>query len=519
MAKSDQKSILTNEELNLLYDVSKSLHSIRDLEKMLQSILREITKVVAIEGASIALHDADNKEFYFIRTVEEQYGAAPGERDRMGFPDDYGVAGWVLRENRSVIISDVSGDERFTDTLDIQHDFITRSMICVPLNTRKGFIGVLYALNKKSGEFDQKDLKLIDILSGTVAVAIENAKIYGEIRQYTHSLEKENVRLKSEIQQHFNLQGMVGSSPAMKSVFELLNKVVGTSTAVLIQGETGTGKELLAKIIHYNSPFRNKPFIAENCGALSESLLESELFGHVKGAFTGAVTDKKGLFEMADGGTVFLDEIIDMPHSMQTKLLRVLQEGQVRPVGGSRYHQVEFRLISSSNRDLQQEVEKGTFRADLFYRVQVFPIKLPALRERKEDIPLLAAHFLEKFARKRKQPATRLTPRALYLLVQFNWPGNVRELENEMERALTLAGEDREIRAEYLSEKLSTSAGHPPPPLTDGLTLNVAVEQIERQLITQALCDTGGNRSKAARKLEITRQGLLNKIARYKINL
>jgi Nif-specific regulatory protein len=305
----------------------------------------------------------------------------------------------------------------------------------------------------------------------------------------------------------------------MRRVFELLNKVIETPTSVLIQGETGTGKELLAKVIHYNSAMKDKPFIAENCGALSENLLESELFGHVKGAFTGAIADKKGLFEMADGGTVFLDEIVDMPHSMQTKLLRVLQEGQVRPVGGSHFREVNFRLITSSNRELLKEVEVGNFRDDLYYRVQVFPIKLPPLRQRKEDIPLLAAHFLEKYAKKLNQPVARLTPWALDLLVQFDWPGNVRELENEIERALTLAGGDREIQASYLSEKITGTVGKIDTNQMDGMSLRDAIERMELQMVTRALRDTGGNRSKAARMLGLTRQGLINKIARYKIEI
>jgi Nif-specific regulatory protein len=517
MVTSNQEILLTNEDFNLLYQVSKSIHSIHDLAKMLQNILLKIKEVFAIEGASIALHDAGNKELYFIRTVEEQRGIAQKRMDQMRFPDDYGVAGWVLRENCPVIIPDVCCDERFSDTLDIQHDFITRSMICVPLKTCKGPIGVLYTLNKLEGEFTPKEARLLEVLSATIAIAIENAKLYGRIRQYATSLEKENVRLKSEVQNRFNIQGIIGSSAPMRRVFELLNKVIGTQTSVLIQGETGTGKELLAKVIHYSSALKDKPLIAENCGALSENLLESELFGHAKGAFTGAIADKKGLFELADGGTVFLDEIVDMSHAMQTKLLRVLQEYQVRPVGGSHYQQVKFRLITSSNRDLLTEVEKGTFRDDLYYRVQVFPIKLPPLRERKEDIPLLAAHFLEKFAEKLNQPVARLTPWALDLLVQFDWPGNVRELENEIERALTLAGGDREIQAGYLSEKIAGTGEQDATTQVKGMDLHDATQRMERQMVTRALHDTVGNRSKAARILGLTRQGLINKIARYKI--
>jgi len=299
----------------------------------------------------------------------------------------------------------------------------------------------------------------------------------------------------------------------------MMEKVIGTDTTVLIQGETGTGKELFARVIHYNGPLKDKPFVAENCGALSENLLESELFGHVKGAFTGAIADKKGLFELADGGTVFLDEISDMPHAMQTKLLRVLQEGQIRPVGGSRYHRIDFRLISSANRDLYQEVDKRNFREDLFYRIQVFPIVLPPLRERKEDIPLLAAHFFEKFAARLDRPIARLTPDALQILMQFDWPGNVRELENEIERALTLAGDDHDIKVEYLSERIKGSADQKGGADENPATIQEATARVECKMVTDALRRTGGNRSQAARILGLTRQGLLNKIGRYEIKL
>jgi Nif-specific regulatory protein len=518
MATHPEEICLTDEDLALLYEISISIHSIGDPDRMLQNILLKIKSVFTVEGASIALHDAGNREFYFIRTVEEQLGDAQAEMDEMRFPDDYGVAGWVLREGRPVTILDVSGDERFCDGLDIQTDFNTRSMICVPLKTRKGVIGVLYALNKLEGEFTPKEAMLLEILSGTVAVAIENANLYGEIKQYAHSLEKENIRLKSEVEDRYNVQGIIGTSAPMRRVFELLDRVAGSTTSVLIQGPTGTGKELVAKVIHYNSPLKDKPFVAENCGALSENLLESELFGHVKGSFTGAIADKKGLFELAEGGTVFLDEIADMPLAMQIKLLRVLQEGQVRPVGGSRYLEVNFRLVTSSNRDLLEEVKKGNFRDDLFYRIQVFPIIIPPLADRKEDIPRLATHFLEKLAGKLNQPVKRLTPRALELLMQFNWPGNVRELENEIERALTLAAEDDEVKPEYLSEKLTGSGNNMSAPGLDGATLQEVTEQIERQMVTRALQESGGNRTQAARSLGLTRQGLLNKISRYKIS-
>ena len=519
MAEINPEVSLNEADIDLLYEVSTSIHSIHDLDEMLRDVLRKIKEVFQIEGASIALHDAHRKEFYFIRTVEEQLNGTRQGMDEMRFPDSFGIAGWVLRQKKSVLIPDVSEDERFSKKLSIQQNFDTQSMICVPLKTRKGVLGVLYALNKHVAEFTQKDVRLLEILSGPIAVSIENARLYGDIQQYASSLEKENIRLKTEVQERFNLQGIIGSSAAMQKVFALLEKVIDTHTTVYIQGETGTGKELFAKVIHYNGPLKDKPFVAENCGALSENLLESELFGHVKGAFTGAIADKKGLFELADGGTVFLDEISDMPHSMQTKLLRVLQEGQIRPVGGSQYRRVSFRLISSSNRDLYQEVKKGVFREDLFYRIQVFPVILPPLRERKEDIPLLSMHFFEKFAANLERPVARLTPEALETLMRFNWPGNVRELENEIERAITLAGDDGEIKVEYLSERIKESAANLKRPDKIPTTLQEATVQLERKMVMEALRQTGGNRSQAARILGITRQGLLNKIARYEIEL
>jgi Nif-specific regulatory protein len=519
MAEINSEVFLNKADLDLLYEVSTSIHSIHDLDEMLRNVLSKIKEVFQIEGSSIALHDRKRKELYFIRTIEEQKGDAPQKKEEMRFADDYGVAGWVLKEGKPVLIPDVSRDERFTRQLDIQQALDTRSMICVPLKTRKGIIGVLYAINKQRAEFEQKDLRLLEILSGPIAVSIENARLYGEIQRYATSLEKENLRLKTECQARFNVQGIIGSSAAMQRVFALLDKVIGTGTTVLIQGETGTGKELLARVIHYNGRQKDKPFVAENCGGLSENLLESEIFGHVKGAFTGAIADKKGLFELANGGTVFLDEISDMPHAMQTKLLRVLQDGRIRPVGGSEYRRVEFRLISSTNRDLLQEVKNGKFREDLFYRIQVFPIVIPPLRERKEDILLLAAHFLEEHAARLDRPVARLTPAVLEYLMKFDWPGNVRELQNEIERALTLAGNDGEITEAYISDRIKQFADYDGPSGAVPATIQEATARMERKMVEDVLRKSGGNRSQAARMLGLTRQGLLNKIRRYGIQL
>ncbi len=509
---------LAEEDLSLFYEVANSIHAVRDLDEMLQNILHKIKTVFRVEGASLALHDPEQSEFYFIRTVEEGHEGDHERKRKMRFPDHMGVAGWVLKERRPALIPDVSKDDRFFRGIDIQEDFETRSMICLPLLTRKGLIGILYALNKLDGEFAARDVRLLEILSGTIAIAIENGQLYGEVKQQASSLVQENLRLKSEVQSRFNVQGVVGSAPAMRKLFDVLEKVVNTSTTVVIQGETGTGKELIAKVVHYSGPRKDKPFVAENCSALSESLLESELFGHVKGAFTGATSDKKGLFEEANGGTIFLDEIGEMSAAMQVKLLRVLQEGQLRPVGASKSRKVDVRLIAATNRNLEEEVQKGNFREDLFYRVYVFPITLPPLRERREDVPLLIEHFRKRFAKTLTGRAPRISPRVVDLLTRYDWPGNVRELENEVERAITLAAADKEIREEHLSEKVK---GIPEKTMVlEGIeegTLQEVTEAIERRMIREALQKTGGNRTHAARALGLTRQGLFNKISRYDI--
>ncbi len=519
MAEFTNHISLHKEDLDLLYEVTTSIHAIYDLNEMLHDVLLKIKSFFNIDGASIALHSRRKKEFYFIRTVEGQEDVIQKEIDQKYFSDSYGIAGCVLKTKESVLIEDVSRDDRFTGNLDLQQKMLIHSMICVPLKTRKGVIGILYALNKRDAVFAEKDLRLLEILSSTIAIAIENARLYGNVLRHARVLESENIRLKSELQNRYNKQGIIGNSVALQRVFVLMDKVISTTTTVVIQGDTGTGKELIAKAIHYNGILKNKPFVAENCAAFSDNLLESELFGHVKGAFTGAVNEKKGLFELAKGGTVFLDEIADMSAAMQTKLLRVLQEGQVKPVGGSSYRQVSFRLIAAANRDLYEEVKKGNFREDLFYRIHVFPIVVPPLKERKEDIPLLVLYFLEKYAAKFKRSVMRLTPEALDLLLQYDWPGNIRELEHEIERSITLTGKGRDIMAVCLSERIRGKYYQAEPILERSTSIPVAVSRLERRMVIDALKQTGGNRSQAAVILSLTRQGLLNKISRYNIEL
>lgn len=512
---------LSEKEFSLFCEAIASFHTIRDMDDMLVAIFRKIRYVIAIQGVSIALHDPANKEFYFIRTVEEGKSRSESNDRFLRFPDNLGVAGWVMSNNRATTINDVSRDHRFYDGLNSEEDFITRSMICVPLRTRKGFLGVLYALNKESCAFTERDERILEIIAGTIAVSLENARLYGELKDHVHALEREKKILQHQVLAGTGFKEIIGSSPPMRRMFELMRKILDTTTTVLIQGETGTGKELIAKVIHYNGPLKNKPFVAENCSALPENLLESELFGYVRGAFTGAAANKKGLFEIADGGTIFLDEIGEMSPLMQVKLLRVLQEGEFRPVGCNRSRYVNVRIIASTNRNLGEEIKNGQFREDLYYRINVFQITPPPLRQRKEDILSLANHFLEKYAGKNNKPVPILTPQALDLLIRFDWPGNVRELENEMERALAMAGGGTIVSSEFLSEKINRlgRSCHPDESGNGAGMLKDAVRRTEMTMIGEALESSGGNQTQAAKALGLSRQGLVNKIAAYNIQV
>jgi DNA-binding NtrC family response regulator len=340
-------------------------------------------------------------------------------------------------------------------------------------------------------------------------------RTYEELAATEAKLKKtreENRWLRQEIQGKYAFEQIVGQSPAIRDTFYLMEKAIESPVTVLILGETGTGKELVARSIHYNSARKGKPFVVQNCGALPESLLESELFGHKKGSFTGAVADKKGLFEVAHGGTIFLDEVGDTPPSLQVRLLRVLQEGEIRRLGEVQPLRVDVRVIAATNRDLPEEIKAGKFREDLYYRIQTFPIPLPPLRQRAGDIPLLVDHFLKKH-NPRLEKSCCCHPDCLNLLERYPFPGNVRELENEIIRAMTLAGKTEEIAPRHLSAAVR-GGGRGPSPAQDGSIQN-HTEQLEKSLIVQALQENRGNRTKAAQKLGLSRRGLLNKIKRY----
>jgi two-component system response regulator PilR (NtrC family) len=333
------------------------------------------------------------------------------------------------------------------------------------------------------------------------------------------NLIKENIRLRQAVEERYKFWNLIGKSSKMQRVYELVEKVAQTKANVLITGESGTGKELVAKAIHYNGVRKDGSFVTLNCGAIPENLLESELFGHMKGSFTGAIANKRGLLEMAEGGTLFMDEIGELPLPLQVKLLRVIQEREFKRVGGTDDIKVNVRIISASNQDLQQKVAHGSFREDLFYRLNVIQIKIPPLRERKEDITLLMNHFVQKYSTETGKKIEGITPEAMELLVSYDFPGNVRELENIIERSITLETTstitERHIRS-YLNER-TISKGTPPSLEIpeEGIDLNKVVEDLEKAFILKALEQTGGIKKKAAEILGMNFRAMRYKLAKY----
>ncbi|OFZ28833.1 MAG: nitrogen fixation protein NifA [Bdellovibrionales bacterium RIFCSPHIGHO2_01_FULL_40_29] len=333
------------------------------------------------------------------------------------------------------------------------------------------------------------------------------------------SRENKITELNKELGNRFKYDNMMGKSKPMQSLYALMDKIKFADSTVMIQGENGTGKELIAKSIHYNSHRKDKAFVIQNCSAFNDNLLESELFGHIKGSFTGALKDKKGLFEMADKGTFFLDEIGDTSPQMQVKLLRVLQEGTFTPVGSTEMRKVDVRIVAATNRNLREMVEQGTFREDLYYRLNVINIRVPPLRERKEDIPLLVEYFLSKAAESSNKPKKSLMGRAIEKLYDYPWPGNVRELQNEIERLCVLAGDEQKIGHEILSPKI-LELGEKTKVQGSRLhgKLKDALEELEREMIKEGLRRTGWNKSKLAKELGISRAGLIMKVEKYALD-
>ena len=437
------------------------------------------------------------------------------------FPISRGIAGAVVRTQKAMLVNDASHNEHFNPEIDLRTGLRTRNLICAPLRSGGKVVGAIEVINRRNGDFREDDLTFLDALANSVTIAMETAQLVGDLRDTTTRLAREVSGLRRERLRVDAFPEIIGSSQPMETVFSLMESAADSMIAVQLQGETGVGKELVARAIHSRSARAEAPLVAVNCGAMPESLLESELFGFSRGAFTGATRDKAGLFEAADGGTLFLDEINAMPLDQQAKLLRVIQEGELRRLGETKTRKVDVRVISASNCDLAEEVREGRFREDLYYRINVFPIRIPPLRERAGDIPLIANSILQRISEREQKPLATLDTEASEILDRHAWPGNVRELENELERASALVPPASPITPACLSESLSRGAG-----LTRDLLENTAQRRgnlrdarnaFEREFVASVLQAHSGNATQAAKELGISRQMLQRKIRDWEL--
>ena len=473
----------TVRDLNLLLDFSRNLNSVRGLAALQEKALDAVLAAVPADRAAILLTEDGVDGFSSVTGRDRRLGP------NQSVHASQTILNGVLKEGLTVLSSDVQSDDIYREAESLIERRV-HSVLAVPLEVHGTVLGVLYLEASSPGSrFDPDLLQLVTTLGNITALAIENAR-------YVERLDGENRRLNEELSIHHS---MVGESKAMQEVYEFVSRVAGRDSTVLIFGESGTGKELVARAVHLNSPRKDKPFVAINCAAITETLLESELFGHERGAFTGAVAQKKGKLEVAEGGTVFLDEIGELALPMQAKLLRVLQEREFERVGGTRPIKLDVRLIAATNRDLKEASQSGTFRPDLYYRLNVVSLRMPALRERREDIPLLAAFFANQHGEKVKRKVAGIAPEARKCLMQYDWPGNVRELENAIERAVVL-GSTELILAEDLPESIldeTAAAGEPANKLAEGLRI------AKKMLIEKAIQQANGNYTEAAKLLGV----------------
>jgi transcriptional regulator with GAF, ATPase, and Fis domain len=421
----------------------------------------------------------------------------------------------VVSERAAVVAADAPTEVGHSESL---MGASIRSTLGVPLWKGDEILGVLQIDNREStGVFTSGDLEVMAVLAHNASLAVANARLVKRLRAAEERLRKENAFLKGrEESRRTGGKGgtpeIIGQSAPIKNLIAQLDKVVDTRVTVLIDGETGVGKELVAASVHYRSRRRDKLFVGQNCAAMPENLLESELFGHKKGAFTGAHEEKKGLFEIADGGTLFLDEVTEMPLSLQSKLLRALQEGEIRPVGATQEKRVNVRIVAATNRNLEKEVAEGRFREDLYYRLKVFPLRVPPLRERREDIPLLATHFLARYSTELGKPAGGFSQQAMELLQGYDWPGNVRELQNEVQRLVIQIDPGGFVTPDLLSPRVRQVEGMIERVKPTKGTLKEMMDQLERWLLIEALREHKNNKTAAARSLGITREGLHKKL-------
>ncbi len=490
---------------NTLIEINVLINSnFTDVKNLLTRILESAQKLANGEASSLLLVNPENNRLYF----EISLGPKGPEVQKYSLNMGEGIAGWVAAHNTSLIVNDVEKDERFYSDISKQIGFPTNSILAVPMRIKEVCVGVLELINKTDGKhYTEEDRQWLEIFATQSAIAIQNARTYQRVKDQVSLLQ-------DQVTTNKGFHTFISKSSVILEKLALAEKVAQTDSSVLILGESGTGKELFAERIHLGSPRAHGPFIRVNCAALPEHLLESELFGHVKGAFTDATRDRRGRFELADKGTIFLDEIGDVPLNLQAKLLRVIQQKVFEKVGSSEPETVDVRILAATNKDLENAIEAGTFRKDLYYRLNVLPIYIPPLRERTEDIPELAEFFLKRIKQETKKPISGFTSEAMDALLTYSWPGNVRELENVIERAVVISDEDY-IRPQHL---ILETGGMKQDDMYSGKNLKEAVNMFKKHYIIHTLEKHGWKQTESAKALDIQRTYLSRLIKELEIN-
>jgi Nif-specific regulatory protein len=487
LSKIDIQKFNTLIEINILINSNYG-----DIHVLLSQILDSATRLCRGEASSLLLVNYEKQELYFEAATGSRGSAVKNFTVKLG----EGIAGWVAAHNKSIIVNDLEHEKRHSKKIADSVNYPSKTMLAAPMRLKDECIGVIEILNKKDGGvFVQEDLDWLEIFANQAALAIGNARNFEKIQEEISSLQEEVYRDKG-------YHPFIFKSPVIREKLDIIDRVARTDSSVLILGESGVGKELFAEQIHLRSPRVQKAFVRINCAAIPEGLLESELFGHVRGAFTNAVQDRKGRFEAADGGTIFLDEIGDLPLSLQAKILRVIQQKTFEKVGSDESLTVDVRILAATNKDIEALVEKGEFRGDLYYRLNVLPVYIPPLRQRPEDIPELANFFLQKYRAETKKPFSGFSNEAMEEMLSYTWPGNVRELQNCIERACVI-GKNEWVQKEDLfiqrSPYIEEREGGEGRPLKTALTL------FKTYFIQKALQENNWNQTETAKALDIQR--------------
>jgi Nif-specific regulatory protein len=482
------------EKLTLLYEISQRLNEHLDLKKSLYQVLDLLASRLNMHRGMITILHPFRNEI----VIEVAHDIPETTIEKVTYKLGEGVTGRVIETGEPIMIPKISQEPNFLDRTAARRRSMELSFVCVPIRREKQVVGALSVDKPYDPDYDlQEGMQLMSVVATMVARHVIHLE---KIRLEKEKLRAENRRLRRELENKYRINNIIGNSNKMREVFQMISQVSGANATVLLRGESGTGKELAAHSIHYNSRRAKQPFVKVNCVSLPANLIESELFGHEKGAFTGAVRQKLGKFEMAHKGTIFLDEIGSVTPDVQAKLLRVLQEKEFERVGGHKTIQTDVRIIAATNKNLEEAVSGEIFRGDLYYRLNVFPIFLPPLRERKTDILLLADHFLEKYALENSKEIKRFSTPAIDMLMSYHWPGNVRELENCIERAVLLC-EGGVIHGRHLPPTLQTGKASN---TVSTLSLDEAIANLEKDMLIDALKNTGGNITHASALLKTT---------------